>query len=271
MQLDIDAQMRRLFRRMPRLSIYAVARALLIAALIVQLARLTWLVLTPNGALGDWTRREPVSRETAQAILTNFDPFFRLDGAAPASSAVVTSLQLTLFGIRIDEAMGRGSAIIATPDGQQKSYTVGDEIMPGVKLKEVAFDHVTIERGGASEDLFIDQSRAVTPVAPDGALPGPAATAPRDNGVAIADIRAGIGFIPRIDGGRVTGLVVRPQGGSDVFQRIGFRPGDVVTQINGRPVGGTADIDSMSAGGNMTLSVERGTENLPLVVDVKGK
>jgi general secretion pathway protein C len=229
--------------------------------------------------VGDWQRQAPTSRESAVALLRDFDPFFRLDGGAPASSAVVTNLQLTLFGIRLDEAMGRGSAIIATPDGVQKSYAVGDEIMPGIKLKEVAFDHVTIDRGGADEDLFIDQSGNVTPVNGSGTTSSAAALPPppslQAGGVTAADLRAGIGFIPRIDGGRVTGATVRSQGGSDVLGRIGLRPGDVITQINGRPITSTTDADALASsagpGGSLSLSVERGTEILPLTVTVKGK
>ena len=263
---------------MPRPSVYVLVRILLIAAVLVQMARLIWVVLTPGGPVGDWQRQAPMSRESAVTLLRGFDPFFRLDGGAPAASAVVTNLQLTLFGIRLDDAMGRGSAIIATPDGIQKSYAVGEEIMPGIKLKEVAFDHVTIDRGGADEDLFIDQSGNVTPVNAAGtpaaaALPPPPSL--QTSGVTVADLRSGIGFIPRIDGGRVTGLTVRSIGGSDVLARIGLRPGDVLTQVNGRPITSTTDADALASsagpGGAVSLSVERGGEILPLTVSVKGK
>src|SRR3546814_6656978 len=40
----------------------------------------------------------------------------------------------------------------------QSSFAVGDAILPGVVLKAVAFDHVSIDRGGAEEQIFIDQS-----------------------------------------------------------------------------------------------------------------
>jgi general secretion pathway protein C len=79
---------------------------------------------------------------------------------------VVTSLDLALYGIRQDEASGRGSAIIATPDGVQRSFAVGEEIVPGVTLTAVAFDSVTISRGGVTEQLFMDQSPAAQVVGP---------------------------------------------------------------------------------------------------------
>ncbi|KAK0350491.1 hypothetical protein LTR94_028819, partial [Friedmanniomyces endolithicus] len=112
-------------------------------------------------------------------------------------------------------AMGRGSAILAGPDGVQRSVSVGEEIQPGVTLKAVAFDHITIDRGGATEDLYLDQSDA--PPAADGTVPGttaaPAAAPPASGqGVAISQLRQDIGFIPRLEGGRLSGLVVRPIG-----------------------------------------------------------
>jgi general secretion pathway protein C len=129
-------------------------RALEIALLIliaVQAARLVWTLVTPLAPLGE-PRKTIVQGEVSPA----FDPFFRL--SSQSGSAVVTSLALKLFGVRVDEAMGGGSAIVETPDGIQSSFAVGDEIMPGVKLKQVAFDSIMIERNGASEQLFLDQS-----------------------------------------------------------------------------------------------------------------
>jgi general secretion pathway protein C len=97
-------------------------------------------------------------------MLGSFDPFFRLSGAA--GPVMVTSLNLKLYGIRQDQVSGRGSAIIAGSDGQQRSIGVGEEIEPGVTLKSVDFDSVTISRGGADEQLFMDQSQAPNTVTP---------------------------------------------------------------------------------------------------------
>ena len=125
---------------------------LLLAVLALQLARLVWVLLTPVGAFGPWEGRQVqvLSASARQALFASFDPFFRT-GAPQAGNGVVTSLALTLYGVRLNEGTGQGSAILATPDGIQSSYAVGDEIMSGVVLKAVFFDHVTIDRGGAEE------------------------------------------------------------------------------------------------------------------------
>jgi general secretion pathway protein C len=164
MRLAFDS--RRLIGRARGVNGWTVLELALLAMIALQSARLIWTALTPVGPLGDGQSIAAQSNSSASA-LGSFDPFFRLSGAA--GPVTVTSLNLKLFGIRQDQASGQGSAIIATSDGQQRSFAVGEEIEPGVTLKSVDFDSVTISRGGAEEQLFMDQSEApgtVTPTAP---------------------------------------------------------------------------------------------------------
>ena len=267
MRLQLDARARRWLKRLPVVNLYSLAELALMAVLAAQLARLFWAVVTPVDPLGEWRPAPIVVPASPVDTLTAFDPFFRLSGAQ-AGPAVVTSLQLKLFGIRIDDATGRGAAILAGPDGLQRSVSVGEEVAPGVRLTAVAFDHVTLDRGGASEDLFLDQSGQVAPVQPGGSAAGSTGQA----GVPIADLRQEVGFIPRIDGGRVSGLVLRSQGTGAVFAQAGLRDGDVLTSIGGRPVSGPDDIDRVArdfaSGGNLPISVERGGQTLPLAITI---
>ncbi|BCA58383.1 type II secretion system protein N [Sphingomonas sp. HMP6] len=287
MRLVLDARARAFLRRVPVTKVYTGVELLLIALLAVQCARLVWAVLTPVGPVGVWRPEQGNIAAAPQAILRGFDPFFLISGGDAAGPSVVTTLQLTLFGTRLDEAQGGGSAIIAGPDGVQQSIGVGQEIMPGVRLKAVAFDHVTIDRGGASEDLFLvqpDQAPAAAPVpngppliGGNGAAPPVGPPAPGGNGangVSFGQIKSDIGFIPRIDQGRVNGMTVRSQGGGAAFRAAGLRDGDVVTQIGGRPVSGQADIERIGAqyakGGTLSITVERGGATLPLAITIAG-
>ena len=240
---------------------------LLIALLILQLIRLMWALATPVGSFGLWEgRRAQVMPVAArQALFASFDPFFRDGARGSDGNIVVTSLALTVHGIRLNEGSGLGSAIIATPDGVQNSYAVGDEILPGVVLKAVAFDHVTIDRGGAEEQIFMDQSvPAPTAAAPPpgaGSAAGPgmaAAPAPVQNGAPSVDmLKRDIGFAPRMQNGRVTGLAVQSRGPG--FGVAGFHPGDIVTQVNGQPVGDMASVQNQIApGARLSFTVERG-------------
>lgn len=273
MRLTIDARTRRILRRMPVMTFYSVAELALMAGLAAQCARFVWVLVTPVTPLGDWRPASSIAASASGDILGGFDPFFRL-GGGDAGPATVTTLQLTLFGTRIDDAMGRSSAILAGADNIQKSVVVGEEIQPGVRLKAVAFDHVTIDRGGTQEDLFLDQSDAVAPVTPgavSGVIPvgGPV---PAATGIPIGQLRSEIGFIPRIDGGRVSGLAVRPLGTGNSFRQAGLKEGDIVTSIGGRPVTGPGDLDRVATdfakGGNIPITVERGNDTVPLAITI---
>ena len=88
----------------------------------------------------------------------------------------------------------------------------------------------------------------------------------------IGQLRSDIGFIPRIDNGRISGLVVRPQGAGTAFAQAGFKEGDIVTSIGGRPVTGPGDLDRIvtdfANGGNIPVTVERGSQTLPLAITI---
>lgn len=157
--------------RLPRSALLLGAELLLLALIGIQTARLAWTLATPRGPVGDWRPASALAPVAGPEVLAGFDPFFRLEGAA--APAVVTSLNLKLYGVSQDRATGRGSAIIGLPDGTQRSFAVGEEVMPGVTLAEVGFDNVTIRRSGNPEQLFLDQST-------------PAAGAPSPNGAAPA-------------------------------------------------------------------------------------
>lgn len=282
MRLVLDARMRDILRRVPVLKIYGGLELLLIALLAVQGARLVWAVATPVDALGMWHPERGGVAGSPQALLQGFDPFFRISGGDAPGPTVVTSLQLTLYGTRIDAAQGGGSAIIAGPDGVQQSVGVGQEIEPGVRLKAVAFDHVTIDRGGTAEDVFLaqpDQPASATPAPTVAPLVGGGGAhpplPPGTQGITFAQLRSDIGLIPRIDKGRVTGLTVRPQGSGTGFRVAGLRDGDVVTQIGGKPVAGPGDIERLAAqyakGGLLSVAVERGSDTIPLVITIAGQ
>lgn len=277
MRLKFDARARAILRRLPVVNVYSAVELALLAALAVQCARLLWTVVTPVAPLGTWVPTGPAIPADPAGVIAGFDPFYRVSGAGQAQGAAnVTSLQLTLFGTRIDAAQGGGSAIVAGPDGMQRSISVGEEVAPGVVLKSVAFDHVTLSRGGATEDLFLDQSGGTgTPAAPPpeaGApLTGSAPAVGAGGAVPVEQLRTDISAIPRIDGGRISGLTVRGQGGS-AFAAAGLRDGDVVTAIGGRAIAGPADLDRLAregaAAGTLVLTIERGGQSLPLTIPV---
>lgn len=256
MRLTLDSRARRLLRRLPQITVYSALELLLLTLLAVQLARLVWASVTPVGPLGAWRSSAALGSASPPSLrLGGFDPFFRLGGSAPA--AAVTSLAIQLFGVRVNEATGGGSAILSTPDGVQSSYAVGDEIMPGVVLAAVRDDGVLIRRGGVEEQIFLDQSVPATNATP---VPGNAPAA----------VPTGA-FAPRISGTGISGLTVTASPGP-LLEAAGLRAGDVVVTLNGAAISSAADVQqlaqSATPGSRVSLGVERGGRIVPVSVEV---
>ena len=266
MRLTLDRRAQRLLRRLPVTTLYSAAELALIALLAIQAARLVYAVITPVGPVGDW-RADGGPAAASPAILGLFDPFFRLsDTGGPV---VVTGLNLKLFGVRSDQASGRGSAIIGLPDGSQASYSVGDEIMPGVTLKSVSFDGATILRGTTEEQIYLDQSAPATVVAPGatGAPPGaPLGAAAPPGG---SDLAQQVQATARMDGGTVTGLILQPRGSGAAFAGAGLQPGDILVSVNGERITSAEaaeEVGRQLGQGMATVEVERGGRIVTLVV-----
>ncbi|WP_296816576.1 type II secretion system protein N [Brevundimonas sp.] len=235
------------FREMGPGGLLAAGTVVLTALLAVQTGRLIWIVAVLPGGLGETSAPLTAPASTADlSILSRFDAFYRGEPAgdpliespaAPASGG--GSFQL--FGVRV-AAGGRGSAIIAGPDGRQVSVGVGEEAAPGVVLLSVANDHAVIRRGGQTERLEFAPASAVTasaptgPAAPQGGV-APAG-APASAGAAIdrGNVVNALGLRPRRQDGRVNGFEVVPRGAGSALAQAGLRAGDVILTINGLEV-----------------------------------
>jgi general secretion pathway protein C len=266
MRLALDPRAQRLLRRVPRTNVYTVAELALLSLLAIQCARLFWILATPLGPVGEWKPPSALAGSAPAGMLGSFDPFFRLSPAA--GPVVVTSLDLKLFGVRQDQASGRGSAIIQTPDGQQRSFEVGDEIAPGVALTAVGPDNVTITRDGKAEQLFMDQSQGAPGAA--AGQPGPA-TEPSAPNQAVTSapkafeptrLASELGLQPRVAGDKITGVVLRPEGAGSAFRAAGLQPGDVLLRIGGERIDSPDELgglrERLAAPGTVAIQVERG-------------
>ncbi len=259
------------FRTLSLLSIGNILIALSVTLLAIQVMRLFWVVVTPVGPLAGW--RAPsvnlVPPSARQTLFSSFDPFYPIDSVA-ATTQNVTSLNLVLFGIRANESSGGGSAIIAGEDGIQKSFAVGEEVAPGVTLDAVAFDHVILSRGVVKESLYLDQSVPAETVSPSGVTSQAAPAAPASSGLNAQILQKAIGFAPRNEGGRVTGLVLKAQDDGTMLKLAGFQAGDIVVAVNGRPVSSATDvIAQFRPGARISVEVERGGSKVPIALNLE--
>jgi general secretion pathway protein C len=117
-----------------------------------QAARLVWTLAAPAPAVSPPAR--PLRPPVDVSVLGRFDAF----GASGGSGRGSAIDGFRLFGVRTG-GVGGGSAIIAGPDGVQKSYAVGEAVADGVTLAAVAADHVELSRGGARATLSFPVSQ----------------------------------------------------------------------------------------------------------------
>jgi general secretion pathway protein C len=237
---------------------------LLVLLLIIQSARLFWTLVTPVGPVGKWHSAKPLA---ALNVPPGFDPFFRT-GGGPATQVAVTSLSLKLFGTRLDFASGRGSAIIATPDGVQSSFAVGEEIVAGVKLKEVGADFVVIDRGGTAEQLFLDQSNPAQVASPTGSTP----VAPPAPVAGVSAVLDAVNVAPRMNGATINGFVLTPKGDGAAFKAAGLEPGDVLLSVDGKAVQAITDLPQLPKNGSgPQLQVERAGRTITVTANANAK
>jgi general secretion pathway protein C len=223
-----------------------------IAALIlIQIVRLG-LLLAGGGMAA---RAAEVGPSPDTAVLSRFDAFFHT--GERSSLAEITnsgSDQLRLFGVRAGEG-GGGSAILGLPDGRQVSVGVGEEVQPGLILRSVAQDHVTLSRGGSVSRIDFGEvpmgaasvpSPPTTPqvVAPPRPAP-PASAAAEAAVVDPARLMAEAGLRPRMQGLSVNGFTVTARGDSAQLAAAGLRAGDVILSVNGIALDGPSALNRL--------------------------
>lgn len=269
---------------------------LLIVAVGVMAAQLTWQVLAPDVRppvtadipTAEVTPSEPVSRESPLAEAAEVPLFGELGERATPEPVVApeTRLRLRLVGLVAGDAPEQGQAIIAERDSPEQLYGVGDAIAGGqARLHRIHPDRVILERDGAYETLWLPRADGTTggtggaapPVrATPAAAPSASADQPRiqrsewleDPERLLQAVRAS----PVIQGGMLHGLEVRPSRNARQFQQAGLRPGDVITSVNGMPLSAIENTDQLFADlagqSQVSIVVEREGQALPLSIQL---
>jgi general secretion pathway protein C len=259
--------------------------ALLVVLIAWQLARLTWLVLTPAADPAAFAL--PPSRP-AQAIEARAEAFdlqrilqaelFGRPGAAepvaappPQAEVPETRLNLQLRGVIAEDDAQAGVAIIADNRGRDQIYRVGAQVPGGARLHAVHADQVVLNRGGVLERLMLPREF------PQGSGTGAAAGTPRPAGVVrpqtatasvrevISDNAARITEIirvqPYMEGGSMRGYRVYPGRNRQQFAALGLQPGDLIVEINGQamndPSRGLEIFAELGDATSVSLTLER--------------
>ncbi len=260
-----------------------------LAALIaVELARIAISLLgggpvkSPQPALANVAPRAPHAGLDIQSVVSAHlfgiaapDPSAQDPTNAPQSTA-----NLVLAGTIATQDPKRGVAIISD-GGPAKVYSVGDNV-GGASLHSVYLDHVILDRGGVLETLLLPR------------LLGPGMSAPpvvRRTGVdprtvaAVDNIRRLVQQDPSIldqvmrtvpsydnAAGKLRGFRAYPGRNRQIFNKLGLKPGDLVTAINGTPLDDpqrSQDVfNTIQTSDHATVTIERGGQKQEITLNI---
>jgi general secretion pathway protein C len=175
------------------------------------------------------------------AAITSAHLFGAAASNQDGANAPQTTIPLVLTGTIAGNEPQNGLAILGQTAETAKVYAVGDAVPGGAKLHSVYSDRVVIDRDGQLESLTLPHQMNV------GNAPPPSAALLQGENPALERMRRMIteqpGLLadvmrpqPVMDHGRMNGFRVYPGRNRMAFMRLGLRPGDQVTAINGTPL-----------------------------------
>lgn len=267
-------------------SVVKLATFLLVAITSVLLARLTWTLIERTSVLPP-AASVPLAElqaDSATGARGGFRELAALSvfGTPARENRVVnapeTSLSWTLKGVFTNPDPSRSAAILA-PQGQpEKLYRVGASLPGSVTLQEVFADRVILDRGGRLETLRLKRHDAPASAgrrsAP--ALPAAAQAEPRvDRDAWVNDPQRFLDVIsanPVMEDGVLYGLEVSPARNAREFEAAGLVSGDVITEVNGRPVAEISDYRDLLAeladASSVSVSLERNGEPMNITINM---
>jgi general secretion pathway protein C len=267
----------------PRLATWVLA--VLIA---VELARIAVSLLggspvkSPQPVLSNAAPRAQHAHFDVQGLVSahlfgvaTVDPSTQDPANAPQSTA-----NLVLAGTIATQDPKRGVAIIGD-GGPAKVYSVGDNV-GGASLHSVYLDHVILDRAGVLETLLLPRLLgAGMHGAPVVRRTGgdPRTTAAVDNIRRLVQQDPGIldqvmRTVPSYDNaaGKLRGFRAYPGRNRQIFNKLGLKPGDLVTAINGTalddPQRSQDVFNTIQTSDHATVTIERGGQKQEITLNI---
>jgi len=203
------------------------------------------------------------------------DPSTQDPANAPQSTA-----NLVLTGTIATQDPKRGVAIISD-GGPSKVYSVGDNV-GGASLHSVYLDHVILDRSGQLETLLLPRQLGPGMHAPPvvhRAGGDPRTVAAVDNIRRLVQQDPGIldqvmRTVPSYDNaaGRLRGFRAYPGRNRQIFNKLGLKPGDLVTAINGTalddPQRSQDVFNTIQTSDHATVTIERGGQKQEITLNI---
>jgi general secretion pathway protein C len=226
-------------------------------------------------------QRRGVNLET----ILNAHPF-GIATADPAAqdpaNAPLSSANLVLAGTIATQDPKHGIAIISD-GGPSKVFSVGENVS-GAALHSVYLDHVILDRNGTLETLILPRLLAANRSArPALRHPGPGAD-PRTS-AAVDNIRRMVQqdpgildqvmrTVPSYDNaaGKLRGFRAYPGRNRAIFSKLGLKPGDLVTAINGQalddPQHSQEVFNTIQSSDHVNVTIERGGQKQDISLNI---
>jgi general secretion pathway protein C len=265
----------------------AVSSILLVITIAWYMSRLLW-VLLPQQDEFDWGIKAPASGSASGQLAgnsrTDFEAItsahlFGVPGAEPVITTVdapETRLDLKLRGAVAADDPAMAHAIIADGKGKDSVYFIKDKVPGGALLHEVHADRVILNRAGALETLrlpklskALGQAKPSMQTATSSRRPSNfAGNQSADAPTSFTDIIRPQPFMPN---GEMKGYRIYPGRDRRKFAALGFRPGDLVTQINGQALdnlqSGMEVFKQLGSATSINVTIERAGQPMEITVD----
>jgi general secretion pathway protein C len=201
-------------------------------------------------------------------------------GGQDPASAPLSSANLVLAGTIASQDPKHGVAIISD-GGPSKVFSVGDNVS-GATLHSVYLDHVILDRAGVLETLILPRQLAGS--RPMAAVRRPGGADPRTV-AAVDNIRRLVQQDPGIldqvmrtvasydnAAGKLRGFRAYPGRNRAIFNKLGLKPGDLVTAINGTvlddPQHSQEVFNTIQTSDHVTVTIERGGQKQDITLNI---
>ena len=283
---------------------------LLIMVLGVSLAKLMWLVLTPQKTINIKAQQLTQTNNTTRQkinygkVIANQHLFGQVKKvvappkATPKVAQVKTvapvKLNLKLHGIVAYKSKD-GFALISSNNGRQKVYAKGDELEKGVIVQQILPEKVVLNNNGQVEELLLPVKESKKKpkttagtrsprnnlragnrppnIPPPRRAYQPSSNSPPD----LANFRQQVMANPRrlmdiatpspavVDGDFI-GFRIQPGRERKLFRQLGFRPGDIITEVNGIILNdaskGAKVLGELAQATDVSVTIRRGGQNI---------
>jgi general secretion pathway protein C len=221
----------------------------------------------------------PAPLDVASLVNAHLFGSAEVQATGDAANAPPSSMPLVVVGLLATEDPEKGMAIIGENSQAAKVVSVGQQVPGGAQLHSVYADRAIIDRSGMLESVFLPRRTEGSSLPP----PPPPPVATNSNEAMVERMRRLVnddpGMIsqvirpqPVFAGGKMRGFRVYPGANRQAFARMGLRPGDLVTSINGTPLDdrdrAQEIFSTLSSSADARVSVTRNGRQQDLVLNI---